>query len=886
MDLSNARAAPNNLGTPPPTRILRDNTPPALALTTNLPTTTSHATMETPTQPFPPQPQTLPPPEQMPEEENDSEGGNESGGEGESDSEEEYPAYPWQPIEVVSPELHDDELQYIKSKPELNINALDEKYWQEAVFLDLDDPEIGIVADGKIDWVIEGFNGTRENPNNERVMRSAIVKIGGYDWQIKLYPRGDIPGSEYPALYVECLTMQSPEWEEHEEWEAPPFPLFKGKDNSSIKKRRSVAVQLAVVMYNPAEPRTFEHRIESHQFHKNLASCGWPYFSHYPRSAMSTRRHGQRQAMLADDKLAFRAYIRVLDDPTGCLWDNLKRLTPDEITWATGLRPFTRSLSYMAVALPLLHFGPFREFVKSLRGPNVLREWFQVLLIKLYTRARSNNFGQPGRVQHDGDAMEMLWKIRFAMSEAYPVEEDVPTKFKELVGAFHPEHGTASGPNRLNTKQYPSIQSAVDNHKKFIDCPQLLTLELTRHEHDKTQRKWIKVTNKVDVSNQLTVNGVDYTLFAFVTHCGPLQSHRYHSYIRPRGPGSLWTAFHDGRVSRLTEKQARCKHSGPEKKMQQQATRNADGSDPAEDGYDSPFAEFHQPLGEVTCIVMYVRNDVAPQTFNFEREEEWIADLNTDPLPEMKTAIHEHFDHGTGLRDLVAVEGSDMEMRIDRVTAEVKNMSKENRKEITDIASQLQALAAVPTPSPSPASRPVLKSRESVEHMQLDKLDKGTMDFLGRCYYEGELNSDNKFQGGGHLIDLNGDDYLGEFHNDLYHGWGRLIFANTGDVYEGEWVEGRQHGEGKLTEASSGNVYLGGYVEGRQSGKFTYSGTITDQDKNLCRICYDQPINCAFYDCGHTAVCRQCAENCKECPMCRRQIMARLQLYGCNIQLA
>ena len=160
----------------------------------------------------------------------------------------------------------------------------------------------------------------------------------------------------------------------------------------------------------------------------------------------------------------------------------------------------------------------------------------------------------------------------------------------------------------------------------------------------------------------------------------------------------------------------------------------------------------------------------------------------------------------------------------------------------------------------------------------------GTKDWLGQSYYEGHFNDKGQYHGGGHLIATNGDEYLGEFRENLYSGYGKLIYALTGNIYEGEFKNGVPEGRGKLTEAAStGNVYTGGFKDGKKHGEFTLTGNVTDEDQSCCHICYDKDITTAFYDCGHVVACRDCAAQIDTCPVCRRRVVARLQLYGVRV---
>ena len=530
----------------------------------------------------------------------------------------------WHALEEDSAENKqpcEDELKYIEARDDKS--ALDETYWHKITFTDVDDPEITVVETGKIDWVIPAYNGTREKPVSADAMRSDVVHIGGYDWQIKFYPQGR--RSEYPSAYLENVTMQSPEFEATEEFERPPLPFLECEP--MIKKRRSVAAQLSVVLYNPSEPRVHNHRTEAYQFHKKSPDIGWKYFTRYPRSQIALRQHGMRKALLTDDKLAFRAYIRVLHDPTGCLWDSSQK-SAEEMTQITGLRPFTKSLPYVAAAVPLLHFSPFRDFIKDLRLSGQFSDYFQGLLFKMFTRRHSSALTLSQQQLHQADfgrskpmvvsdAMEALYRLRAVLAnDSGGQDADAVRKFNQLVGDFHPERANACGFNRLDTKSHSSIQSAVKKHTSLLDTPQLLTLELTRQEHDKESRKWKKLMNRVEASDDLWVSGEKYTFFAFITHCGDLQSAKYNTYVRPHGVGQGWYAYHDGRVDRLTEKQAREKHSGISLPEGQQVV--------LDDGYDSPYAESHSRDGEVTCAVMYARNDVCLQPPR--QRERWLPE--------------------------------------------------------------------------------------------------------------------------------------------------------------------------------------------------------------------------------------------------------------------
>ena len=39
-----------------------------------------------------------------------------------------------------------------------------------------------------------------------------------------------------------------------------------------------------------------------------------------------------------------------------------------------------------------------------------------------------------------------------------------------------------------------------------------------------------------------------------------------------------------------------------------------------------------------------------------------------------------------------------------------------------------------------------------------------------------------------------------------------------------------------------------------------------------CKICMDAFIECVFLPCGHTLACRDCADKCSRCPVCKIEV--------------
>lgn len=72
--------------------------------------------------------------------------------------------------------------------------------------------------------------------------------------------------------------------------------------------------------------------------------------------------------------------------------------------------------------------------------------------------------------------------------------------------------------------------------------------------------------------------------------------------------------------------------------------------------------------------------------------------------------------------------------------------------------------------------------------------------------YAGEFKDNQMAQG--ILSMANGDEYAGDFVNDLFHGYSLYKYAN-GDVYCGDFLKGKKNGNGVLKIKATGQDYAG-----------------------------------------------------------------------------
>ncbi|KAF2638924.1 hypothetical protein P280DRAFT_403747 [Massarina eburnea CBS 473.64] len=577
-------------------------------------------------------------------------------------------AQPWHPIQEDTSAPDEDELKEIEASPEHS--ALEHDHWEKAAFSLLEDPEYTAAVSGRIEWLVESYNGTREKPNRDLVMKSKPVSIGGYDWQIKFYPKGN--DSEFLSVYVECLSVtekgtkgsteesdsdnsqgdamvtseKKPEPREEnksnpDEAELPrevqhtPLPLLKSK---TVPKRKSVAAQVSVVLYNPGEPRVNVSRTCLHRFCAASPDWGWTRF-HGPYYDIPHRARGQRQALLRDDKLAFTGYIRIVDDETNCLWEHPSSDNMWDSFAMTGLQSMalgshgsgsspTSAGNVISAIAPWMLLKPFRQFLYSIKTPNPEQEpWsrpkplifaLQKVLYMLRTKVQPG----AGSVALDPitDALEWygiqdrlskfdvveVWEVLRSKLEEELRDTPLSNMLEDLCGPKR-DYSTGVPSYRVPVVGVDSMQNAVNKSQNLTvpgsRLPMLLTVELDRQAFDATSRSYVKILNKVSLDDHIKVRDTPYTLYGFVVHKQTLQSYVYQPILRPEGPGSKWYSYSDNRdgnmVKCLTKRQAINMHEGTDSK------ERVTGSD------------------SIAYIAMYIRDDVANSAFSRDGLEEW-----------------------------------------------------------------------------------------------------------------------------------------------------------------------------------------------------------------------------------------------------------------------
>ncbi|KAH6622337.1 hypothetical protein C7974DRAFT_362780 [Boeremia exigua] len=566
--------------------------------------------------------------------------------------------HPWHFIQEDTSSPDETELKEIEASTEHS--ALDHEYWESRAFLPVEEPEYTVGVSGRIDWAIKAYNGTRENPNRDIVMKSDPVTIGGYQWQIKFYPKGN--DSDYLSVYLECLSVAKPSTKKkesrvdsvakNEHIEASSEDALPGMSaqitdmrhqytclpllgSKRLPKRKSVAAQVSVVMYNPTEPRVNYSRTALHRFCSGSPDWGWTRF-HGPYYDIPHRLRGQRQALLRNDKLAFTGYIRIVEDETDCLWEHHSRENPWDSFAMTGLQGLmlgedasSPGGNMISAISSWMLFKPLRILLYSacapdpqkepLAHPKPLLSALQKVLYMLRTQVDPG--AGPVPLDNVLDALEWYglhervdkldvietWQVLRSKLEEELHDMPEATALEAICGPKH-NHITGIPSYRVPVVGVESMQGAINKSTDFItlshNLPQLLTIELERQMFDFKTRSYVKLLDKVTLDDHVTVKGVPYTLYGFIVHKQTLQSYVYQPILRPEGPGSRWYSYSDSKdenhVKCLTNRQAVDAHEG------KAGASRIDGNDP------------------VAYIALYVRDDAADFAFKTAADsEQW-----------------------------------------------------------------------------------------------------------------------------------------------------------------------------------------------------------------------------------------------------------------------
>lgn len=770
---------------------------------------------------------------------------------------------------------------------EHDFSALDANHWTAVTFSDLDDSAYGPMGEGKILWQPDSDAG--KSIDTMDAPRSDTVEIAGHSWRLKLDPHGAAIG--YLSVYLECLSISTATPPDDVEL---PIPLLYGE---TLQPFARLPVQFSVVLYDRHHPTKCHWKVATHAFTKSSQDRGFPRFlrlSHWTPNL--------------DKDLNFIAYIRVYNDPTGCLFDEdhvgTAPLSMADTFGKNGVCPIRDEQilngPIAAAVVAWLFLAPFREVIYGVSdlSQRPLVSTFQELLYLI----RTPKWPTPRRLDRlilaarrygctlrDAKDVYQVWRMLVKILDF----ELANTPQSHALRCLFRHPAFRVKVEKPPTKNIKSVKDGIARValKEPLPCHPILQVELPRQYYNEQAREWQYFNGPMSIDEELSLACSSsqiiqrYRLYGLILHEGGLRSAQFSIILRPGGHS--WYRFHMGEAQRQTWKQAT------------QKTQNT------------------------VYIAMYMREDFALRALPdlAWTPPEWLSQMFKTPLSNgvdhvladchvdvATNGAHTEADHDEDDNDDDNDDDDDDDNDHDHDINEADDDSEESY-EPPDIVMPAAASAPANT-TPSNGTGHAIQDGSIHDRDQLQTTIRGDVemseaitaehvfadakwsyceyseeeeknviveDYLNCEYHKGSIQ-DGKYSGYGVHIYWNGDRYSGDFGQGLANGSGLMVFAN-GDNYNGEWKAGKMDGRGTLVSFSTNNKYAGGFKDGRRHGAGVTTWQAAEAGEDLCMICYVKEQSCAFYNCGHVCACLECAEQVERCPICRKRVIHALKLY-------
>ena len=412
----------------------------------------------------------------------------------------------------------------------------------------------------------------------------------------------------------------------------PATPIQVMAEAFEVGEPWGIAAQIGCVIYNPDEPRVNATQKGCHRFYNDNPDWGWTRF-HGPWDEIHKRQRFQRQALLRNDTLYFTAYIRIIKDDTQALWFHPSTDKPEWDSMAmTGVRAFAyrqHSNAVNAAIASWLHLSPIVEVIRKAYIPDPIWEADQRMKPVFEELQDILDDAEEGSGPHEreiclsnlinimkfyGENVDlkmdivMIWEaLRRVLDFEWSGSHDMDTGtdlFSDVLLLKQPD--PFSEDMRLrNTAQHltndtdilkassRSVQGILEmsrdrpqlglrqwhsypgQFQKVSQRPSVLQIELPRQSFLKEDRKWKKITTRIEMNEEVDFNGASYSLYGMIVHSGDLESNDYYSVLRPEGPGTRWLKYASEQSPRkievLTSKQAVQAHEGSVKTPEETA---------------------------------------------------------------------------------------------------------------------------------------------------------------------------------------------------------------------------------------------------------------------------------------------------------------------------
>ena len=465
--------------------------------------------------------------------------------------------------------------------------SIDFAFLKDQVLPKIDDEEV--LHYGAYTWEINDYKKLVEDK-----VRSPIFKVGDWEFDILLFPKGN--ANNNIALYLE----PQPEKKLNE---------LTGEEEP-VDPDWYVCAQFTLVISNPRDAKNCIVNTSQQRFGKYATDWGFSNFTDL--RALYNSRRDLNGPLLYDDKLNITAFVKILKDTTGVLWHNFLDYDSKKETGFVGFKNqgatcylnsllqsyfFTKSFRKAVYQIPTEGESPndsvplalqrimyqlqrsdeavdTLELTKSFGWDtgdaftqHDVQELNRILMDRLEARMKGTevenvlnktfvgkmkSYIKCINVDYESSRIEDFWDIQLNVKNLKNLEES----FQNYI-----EVEVMDGEN-----QYAAQDYGLQDAKKgviFTEFPRVLHLQLKRFEYDFDYDSLVKINDRhefpesIDLSPYLEKSDGTcmYDLHGVLVHSGDISTGHYYAMIKP-GKNDNWYRFDDDRVWRVTKREA------------------------------------------------------------------------------------------------------------------------------------------------------------------------------------------------------------------------------------------------------------------------------------------------------------------------------------------
>lgn len=468
-------------------------------------------------------------------------------------------------------------------------SSLDFSHLGDQVLPHLDDEEI--LEKGQYTWEIFDYRAL-----NESKVRGPKFTVGGIEWNILLFPKGN--SNQHLALYLEPIQPKklNPETNEEE----PLDPNW------------YVCAQFTLIISNPRDPKNYICNTSHQRFNKDATDWGFSNFCDLKSLYQSRKDNGP---LIYEDHVNITAFVKVLKDPTGVLWHNFMDYDSKKQTGYVGFKNQGATCYLNSLLQSYFVTNSFRKAVYQIptegESPNdsvalaLQRIFYQLQhsVEPVDTTELTKSFGWDtgdAFTQHDVQEMNRILMDRLEARMKGTVAENSLNntfvgKMKSYIKCINVDYESSRTEDfwdiQLNVKNLNNLTQSFQNYievelmngenqyaaqdyglqdaKKgviFESFPNVLHLQLKRFEYDFNYDQLVKINDRhefpesIDLSPFLehaegtTPDPLIYDLHGVLVHAGDISTGHYYAMIKP-GKEDNWYRFDDDKVWKVTKRQ-------------------------------------------------------------------------------------------------------------------------------------------------------------------------------------------------------------------------------------------------------------------------------------------------------------------------------------------